>query len=62
MGAQDRLELAAQRADAPLELLAVAGVLVDLPALEQLFTGPEPVLTEGLLGAEPFGVGFEVSL
>src|SRR4051812_5103518 len=41
VGAQERLELAAQRADATLELLAVAGVLVDLPAPEQLLADPQ---------------------
>jgi hypothetical protein len=60
-GAQDRLKLAPQCADAPLELGAVAGVLVDLPAPEQLLADFETVLGELLLGAEPFGVGLEVA-
>src|SRR4051812_46111810 len=61
VGAQDRLELAPQRADAATQLGAVAGVLVDLPAPEQLLTDLEAGLAEGLLGSESLGMGFEVA-
>jgi hypothetical protein len=62
VAAQDGLELAAQRADAALELAAVGGVLVDLPRPKQLLAGSEAVLAEFLLGGEPVGVGGEVAL
>src|SRR6266545_1218939 len=60
--AQDRLELAAQRPHAPLELATVAGVLEDLPGPEELRADPEAVLGELALGAEPVGVRGEVAL
>jgi hypothetical protein len=61
VGAQDRLEFAAQRADAPLELWAIAGVLVDLPRPEELLADPQAVLGELLFDAKAVGVGLEVS-
>jgi hypothetical protein len=58
---EDRLELAAQLADAALELCAVAG-LVDLPRLEPLIADAQTGLAEFLLRREPFGVRGEVAL
>ena len=62
VAAKERLELAAQRADAALEFTAVAGVLVDLPRPEQLRADAQPVLAEFVLGGEAVGVGGEVAL
>src|SRR5439155_17964990 len=59
--AHDRLELAPQRADAELELAAVAGVLEDFPGPEQLLADAQARLAEGLLGCESVGVGLEVA-
>jgi hypothetical protein len=46
-----------QRADAALELVAVAGVLVDLPGPEQLVADLQGGLAELLVGGQAVGRG-----
>ena len=47
---------------ASFRIAAIVCVLVDLPGPEQRFADPQARFAEGLLGAEAFGVGFEVAL
>src|SRR5207249_7565459 len=61
VGAQQRLELATQRPDAALELVALAGVLEDLPGPEQLLADLQGGLAELLVGGQALGVRFEVA-
>jgi hypothetical protein len=60
--AQARFELALQQPHATLELLAVAGVLEDLPRPEQLLADGQAGLAELTLDAAAFGVEGEVAL
>src|SRR3954453_21134225 len=53
VGAQDRLELALQGADAALEICAVGGVLEDLPGPEQLVQIFRAASPKSLAAARP---------
>jgi hypothetical protein len=60
--AHDRLEVALQRADTPLELVALAGVLEDLPGPEQPLADSQAGFAKFLLDAAAFGVKGKVAL